>query len=911
MPVRPYQETALWKGCLADRKKGDPYQRARSHLRAAYESFRIVAGCLTNEIHTHLPNLTVHNVDHLDALWDVASEILGPNCAHINPMEAFILGGAFLLHDAGMALAAFPGRMNDLKSEVRWRDAVIAAYRRRGVEEPSEKEVESLTRAIEEEAAFDVLHALHAQKAEFLAHLHWKHPSTGAELPMLSDVALRESHGHLIGKIAASHHWDVNAIPNRFGDKLVPPTHPYPREWTIDPIKLACIIRCADAANIDETRAPSYLYAMRRPGGISDDHWGFQNQLLSAHRNGDALEFRSKRPFEEAQFGKWWLAHDCISYLDKELAKCAALLTENNRPAFPAYRAAGAGDPSRLKQYIEVSGWSPVNTEIKVTDVKALVERLGGKQLYGDNPIVPLRELIQNAADAIRARRVLDNKYRPSTNNEYPGQITISVTEDSDDPTKVWISVEDDGIGMTQRVLTGHLLDFGKSLWRSDEVTEMFPGLSGSSNFKPTGQFGIGFFSVFMYSDLIRVISKPWREGENALQTLEFPNGLKTRALLREYKPKRDGQLRGNVCTKVSVRMSRDKYHEMKKASELDERVVSLAARIGRLCIALEVSILVEDENSDLRRAHLPAYSDMDGVAFLSQLVMLEDRGPSTVWDAIIKPLASRLRPLRDKSGRSFGRAAIYTVERTSTAAFSFGDLGNGISVGGFLTERSLSQSFIGLLEGSAVSAARSAGQIAVPASVLKEWASEQALLIGKSDLNEMTKLHAASRITEYGGDASQTAYILRNGSPVSLAKCVALLEQHGSMAFIVNLGQKMRIEPFPSEPQIIGAEHGYALFVEDEVPGVSTRIALSSEIDVDVCHADLQNRQGDSSYYYASSDYGEISSSNGFLRYLLTGIEEKGRRVALRVERDQVVGRYKEHDIVAHLLIVEAVSCS
>lgn len=902
MPVRPYQATTLWKSSLADRKEGDPHQRERDHLRLAYEDFRSIAADLTNEIHRHLPNLTVHNIDHLDALWDVASEILGPDCNDINPMEAFVLGGAFLLHDAGMALAAFPGRMTDLKREVRWRDAVVAAYRRRGVTEPSEEEFASLTRVIEEEVAFDVLRALHAEKAEALAHMSWRHPSTGTEMPMLADTALRQAHGDLIGKIAASHHWDVEDIPRRFGDSLLPPTNPYPREWTIDPIKLACILRCADAANIDETRAPSYLYAMRRPDGVSDDHWGFQNQLLAARRNGDALEFRSKRPFDDTQATKWWLAHDCIRYLDSELARCAALLEDMRRKAFPTRRVASAGNPNRLKQYIEVRGWTPVNTDIRVTNVKTLVEHLGGKQLYGDNPIVPLRELIQNAADAIRARRVLDAEYTPTTINQYPGQIAVRVAEDPDDRAKVWFSVEDDGIGMTQRVLTGHLLDFGKSLWRSDEVTEIYPGLSGSDAFHPTGQYGIGFFSAFMYSDCVRVISKPWRAGDNELQTLTFPNGLSNRGSLRQYEPGKDGPLKRNISTKVSVRIPKDKYVEMRRIRVQDYPTLhnhqnasrdtpSLACRLARICITLGVSILVEDEEGIHHRAHQPSYLDMDGAAFLSQLLMLKDEK-----DAVLE-MASLLRPLQDEAGRNLGRAAIAThAGLPFHSAFA-----GGIAVGGFLAERDGSANrFVGVLEGAPISAVRSEGTTLVPTSVMRKWASEQARLIATSGLTEYKKFRAAVNVCSYGGDASPTAYIFYNGALMSLRQGIELLGDRKLMKFIVEEeGHRMFIAEFPSEYDITGFSRRDMVFVDT---------AMESKLAIDVCHADIGVRLFDRSYYYASEHRDTILGSQGFLRYFVTGAEDEGMKCQLSMEQDQLLGHYQSREIRKDLLVLKVI---
>ncbi|MEZ2132876.1 MULTISPECIES: hypothetical protein [unclassified Sinorhizobium] len=73
-----------------------------------------------------MPGYTVHDITHLDALWETASLVAGDDLS-LNPPEAFVLGGAILLHDASMTLAAYPGGINDLKNLPEWRDFVAIA----------------------------------------------------------------------------------------------------------------------------------------------------------------------------------------------------------------------------------------------------------------------------------------------------------------------------------------------------------------------------------------------------------------------------------------------------------------------------------------------------------------------------------------------------------------------------------------------------------------------------------------------------------------------------------------------------------------------------------------------------------------------------------------------------------------
>ena len=72
------------------------------------------------------------------------------------------------------------------------------------------------------------------------------------------------------------------------------------------------------------------------------------------------------------------------------------------------------------------------------------------------------------------------------------------------DGEAIWLHVEDDGIGMSERTITTPLLDFGKSFWSSDAVMQEFPGF-GAKGLSATGRFGVGFFSVFILGDVVRV----------------------------------------------------------------------------------------------------------------------------------------------------------------------------------------------------------------------------------------------------------------------------------------------------------------------------------------------------------------------------------------------------------------------
>ena len=103
-----YNTTKLWQSAFATRAQDDPAAALRTRLRESLIRFRERAEQLAGEIPLGIRELTVHDVPrHIDALWQIAEIIIGKDY-EITPIEAYVLGGAFLLHDLGLCLQAIP-----------------------------------------------------------------------------------------------------------------------------------------------------------------------------------------------------------------------------------------------------------------------------------------------------------------------------------------------------------------------------------------------------------------------------------------------------------------------------------------------------------------------------------------------------------------------------------------------------------------------------------------------------------------------------------------------------------------------------------------------------------------------------------------------------------------------------------
>ncbi len=105
-----------------------------------------------------------------------------------------------------------------------------------------------------------------------------------------------------------------------------------------------------------------------------------------------------------------------------------------------------------------------------------------------------LRELISNASDAIDKRH-----FKALTNAELMTEYEITIALDED---KRQITISDNGIGFTEEELVNNLGTIAKS------GSKEFKDSLEESDIEIIGQFGVGFYSAFMVSKQVEVITK-------------------------------------------------------------------------------------------------------------------------------------------------------------------------------------------------------------------------------------------------------------------------------------------------------------------------------------------------------------------------------------------------------------------
>ena len=739
----------LWANTLAP-QKNDESATARDRLRAAFTTCRQRAGLLAGEIRRDLPQLTLHDLTHIDALWEIAGTILGPNY-DITPAEGFVLGVAFLLHDLGMALPTVDGGVKALKADPRWKDLVTYEYQTSLDREPSVEEISNPEEEIYNRVLLSLLQQIHAANAERLASTALSLGKDNDSIYLIDDLEIRQSFGRVIGQVAHSHWWDLSKLDREF-QRIVGAAHWCPHDWTIDSLKVACILRCADAAQVDARRAPMYLKASTELPSTSADHWTFQEKFNKPYLKEDALVFTTGRAFNISEASAWWLCLETLRMVDKELGSVDALFADKGAPRFAAKRVAGIEDPERLVSYVQTDGWLPINATIHVTDLPSAIKSVGGEEMYGKHPEVALRELIQNASDAVCARRIYERRQA-----DY-GEIRVSLTKSSDGSH--WLEVEDNGVGMSQFVLTNFLLDFGRSFWGSSEMQREFPGLL-SSGIKQIGKYGIGFFSVFMLAEHVQVITRRSDSAAKDTLVLEFSRGIKGRPILREVDYSEqliDGgtkvRLRLQVAPSHSEGLLYDSYRDApRKLSDI----------CSELCPALEVDLFVEEDGVSQRVIQGGDWRTLDAFNFLKR-IPVRDWGRKFSHedvDVFRKKATDNLRFLRDRSGNIIGRALV-TVGFASYMGPHI-DLSGIVTIGG-LKSCTLS-GIAGILVGLPLRASRDVAKPTVETDELKRWAQEQSALVPSLWEEEKTQAACAQNIRLCGGDTGDLPICRNKGN--------------------------------------------------------------------------------------------------------------------------------------------------
>ena len=127
------------------------------------------------------------------------------------------------------------------------------------------------------------------------------------------------------------------------------------------------------------------------------------------------------------------------------------------------------------------------------------------KFLYSDHEIF-LREIVSNAVDATQKLKVL------ASSGEFKGDVSGLKVRVKADKAAGTLTVSDSGIGMTQEEVEKYINQIAFS--GAEEFLEKHKDDAATI----IGHFGLGFYSAFMVSDKVEIVTKSYKEGAQAVK---------------------------------------------------------------------------------------------------------------------------------------------------------------------------------------------------------------------------------------------------------------------------------------------------------------------------------------------------------------------------------------------------------
>lgn len=127
------------------------------------------------------------------------------------------------------------------------------------------------------------------------------------------------------------------------------------------------------------------------------------------------------------------------------------------------------------------------------------------KFLYSDHDIF-LREMVSNAVDATQKLKTL------AAQGDFKGEIGDTTVRVSLDENAGTLTFSDHGIGMTEEEIDKYINQIAFS-----GVTDFLDKYKENAN-AIIGHFGLGFYSSFMVSNKVEIITKSYKEGSKAVK---------------------------------------------------------------------------------------------------------------------------------------------------------------------------------------------------------------------------------------------------------------------------------------------------------------------------------------------------------------------------------------------------------
>jgi hypothetical protein len=326
----------------------------------------------------------------------------------------------------------------------------------------------------------------------------------------------------MLGKICDSHMQDFSYVLSLPYSQMGIDTD------SMHPRFVACLLRLGDLLDLDNNRFSDIL--------LSTIHTIPQDTLLHISKHKSIKEFDISdelsivsvcEKYEEAKIMQDWFDYIEYEIRDQKL---------NWNTIIPSTKIKELPTIKELKVVLKGYKYIEKNERPKFSiDHATVLQMLRGDNIY-KSKYQALREILQNSVDSTLQRVWLENKetidgfegidYKSfyELSKSYPIQISIDIDEEKNIFT---LHIKDNGIGISMEDLkylsTASSSEQNK---RKQRVIRKMPKW-----ISPSGNFGIGFQSIFMLTDKIEIKTKSYYTPSTLDITLHDPSGKKDGAI--------------------------------------------------------------------------------------------------------------------------------------------------------------------------------------------------------------------------------------------------------------------------------------------------------------------------------------------------------------------------------------------
>ncbi|MEA2600997.1 MAG: molecular chaperone HtpG [Acidobacteriota bacterium] len=447
------------------------------------------AGPAMAQIPVTFRQYTVHDIHHCRNVIDLMGKILPAETREkLNALEITCLLLSALLHDVGMVVSDSEKAETLLSGDFRRFRAEDRADRNKAIEESRADHNEPRAQAIEDALLAEYYRRLHPERVRQFMDRHLAGRLKYREIDLADDLA----------RLCESHAWGVEESNDaRHPEKAVARLDDNVRLYgvRVNLQYLACILRLADILDFDRSRTPLTVFQhLDFSEPKSWDEWNKHLQVKGYEITPTQVAFDI--PCTRPVF--YVAVHEFLDWIDDELRQCRYLV--ENKPQITADRykllLPQVVDRHKVRMADPCYVAGAFRFQLEYENILAL---LMDKSLYPD-PSLFLRELLQNALDACR-RKEADMEIKGLTYR--PRIVVWDRTSDPSDPRVVF---QDNGIGMSQRIVEQYFLRVGRSYYRSPEFdTERQRLRERGKDLDACSQFGIGILSCFLVGDRFEV----------------------------------------------------------------------------------------------------------------------------------------------------------------------------------------------------------------------------------------------------------------------------------------------------------------------------------------------------------------------------------------------------------------------